>query len=110
MRLAAESDRALGLHRLELCQRLGRGVENAFVRRERAGLFAKAGIGDGHIHHVAALEGAVLGERLLILRVALQHHFVLLLRRDAEAARDVFPGFYHGVFRVGVFVEVVQRP
>ncbi|MNV49814.1 hypothetical protein D3C71_1417830 [compost metagenome] len=110
MRLAAKGHRAAFLHGLELGQAFGGGGEDAFVGTERAGLLAEFGVGDGHIGHVALLEGAVVGQGLLVLVVAVQLERMLLFGADAIARRHVLAGLQHGVLGIRVVAHVVGHP
>jgi hypothetical protein len=110
MGLGAEGVSAVRLDRLQLGQPFRGGREDALVGAEHPCLPAEAGVGERRLDHVAALEGAVVGERGLVLGKAGQRHLVQLGAADLEALGSVLRRVDHGVLRERIVAEVVERP
>ena len=56
------------------------------------------------------MKGVVVGQRLAVLRLAPQHHVVLLGGGDLMLGRDVFGGLHHGMAAERIAAEIVHDP
>ena len=99
------------LTRPQAVQALARRLVYPLVAVENRARLAVARV--GHVErqgHVALLERPVVGDGVLVLAVAPEHHVVLLLGGDLPLPRDRLGGVDHPALGVGVVGKITEHP
>src|SRR5260221_1563370 len=109
--LGAVGYRAALAHRLQPAQALRTRVVHTFVACQLADALAETIVrhGEGQ-RHEALVEGTIIGQRVLVLRIAAYRHLVLFLGGDPALACDILRRLDHGDGGKGIAGEIVEYP
>ena len=109
--LSAEGDRSLLTNRPEFSEPVRGGNHDALIAIDGFRDFLVVGRWHSERQaHVTFLKSVLVGQGILILRLAMQHQFMLFLCADAVLAGDVFRGIDHRMSAQWIATEVVHHP